>query len=608
MVCLSEAQSWRDEVQVDGRPYVPTVEQIHEAFDWIKSVRYNQPLHLGGDLAHLLLTPFPSGHTLGGTLFKLRSPTSGTILYATGINHTGERHLDGMVGGRGYDEGLIRPDLLIVEAGRANTVNHKRKEREKVLIDTITQTLDGGRSVLMPCDPSPRLLELLVLLDQHWSFRSKQRDFQYPLCLVSRTGQDVVNFAKSLVEWMGGLVKDSAAGEDILAVAAGRKRRKGGEDFTTLDFRHVRFFATPADLLQAFPINRPKVVLAVPPNMSHGPSRWLFTAMASTEGNVILLTGKGDDGTLTRELYDGARGTIELDLDSKVPLAGIELEEHLEAERQEHEKEAATKAAAERSRRMLEADDLDSDSDSDSESGEVQNANDYTGREVDDSRQMSFDIYVKGQQTRAAKGMARYRMFPFIERRARMDDYGEGLDIGQWLRKGREIAEEGETEEVREAKRKKEAEDKRMVSIMMQEIGVEEGKLMVECPARAAEQIHHRACYGNDQGVCGSCRYGGSTRWTGDQDHHWGSPASQTGTYDIGQLRRPMRSATSHTLPSELICTDSRPLAGRSNRKHARPLFHHPHLCPLYQRDHQDRRTRPVLLAHPRGRHLVPAQ
>ena len=60
---------------------------------------YDIQLTCLGELAHLLLTPFPSGHTLGGTLFKIRSPTSGTVLYAVGMNHTGERHLDGMVGG-----------------------------------------------------------------------------------------------------------------------------------------------------------------------------------------------------------------------------------------------------------------------------------------------------------------------------------------------------------------------------------------------------------------------------------------------------------------------------------------------------------------------------
>lgn len=73
VVCLSEAESWRSECQVtdadddtavgdDGEvvvkqgkqplrgPFVPTIEQIHEAFDWIKAIRYNQPLHLGGEL------------------------------------------------------------------------------------------------------------------------------------------------------------------------------------------------------------------------------------------------------------------------------------------------------------------------------------------------------------------------------------------------------------------------------------------------------------------------------------------------------------------------------------------------------------------------------
>lgn len=62
---------------------------------------------MSGDLSHVLLTPFPSGHTLGGSLFKLRSPTSGTVLYAVGMNHTSERHIDGMVGGESTPQGII---------------------------------------------------------------------------------------------------------------------------------------------------------------------------------------------------------------------------------------------------------------------------------------------------------------------------------------------------------------------------------------------------------------------------------------------------------------------------------------------------------------------
>ncbi|WRT67711.1 uncharacterized protein IL334_004683 [Kwoniella shivajii] len=543
VVCLTEVESWRAECPVEDAsdiangnraegsrpnkgkkplrgPFVPTMEEVHEAFDWIKAIRYNQPLHLGGDLSHLLLTPFPSGHTLGGTLFKIRSPTSGTILYAVGINHTSERHLDGMVGGQngptGYAEGVMRPDLLIIEGGRSEVVNVKRRDRETALLDLVTSTLESNHSVLLPCDPSPRLLELLVLLDQHWTFKlnptTKRRQtsstdpWSYPLCLVSRTGQDMVSFARSLIEWMGGVVKE-AGGEEVVGDLAGnkrggkRRRNAGatlGSEYGALDFRHVQFFLSPADLLQAYPLMKPKLVLAIPSTMSHGPSRFLFTTMASTEGNVVLLPSRGEDNTLARDLYkrweveqdegskwsrgrigrtSGLKGQLQLKMDFKVPLIGLELESHLESERLAKEREAAHQAAVDRSKRMLEADDLDESESEGSEDGEEAdgiivrrrdenvNANAFAG-DGEDVKTMSFDIYVKGQQMRVNRGvpgeMTRFRMFPFLERKGRkVDAYGEGLDIGQWVRKGREIEEEGETEEVREKKKQKEEEEER---------------------------------------------------------------------------------------------------------------------------------------------------
>ncbi|WVO19165.1 uncharacterized protein IAS62_000443 [Cryptococcus decagattii] len=460
VVCLAEAESWRSECPVESEgevagddgskkpfkgPFVPTVEEIHEAFDWIKAVRYSQPLHLGGDFSHLLLTPFASGHTLGGSLFKIRSPTSGM-----------------QNGPTGYVDGVLRPDLLIVEGGRSMVINPKRKEREAALIDTITSTLESNHSVLLPVDPSPRLLELMVLLDQHWTFKRtpkvKQQRYNeppadlwpYPLCIVSKTAQDMVAFARSLIDWMGGVVKDSTG-----------------------------------DMVD--------LVLAIPPTMSHGPSRFLFTAMANTEGNVIMLTGRSEEQTLARDLFNrwersqtaGSKwgegkighltqleGKLQVEMDSKVPLSGAELEAHMESERLQKEKDAAHKAAVDRSRRMLEADDLESDSESESEADglaggitvrRTEGANAYAG-DGEDVRTMSFDIYVKGQQMRSGRGaeMARFRMFPFVERKGRkIDQFGEGLDIGQWMRKGREIAEEGETEEVREAKKRKEEEEEK---------------------------------------------------------------------------------------------------------------------------------------------------
>lgn len=120
--------------------------------------------------------------------------------------------------------------------------------------DLITNTLNSVHSVLLPVDPSPRLLELLVLLDQHWTFKLQPNPLNplpplqmwpFPLCLVSRTAQDMVNFARSLIEWMGGVVRDS--GED--EVLESRKNKKGkrqrktggalGSEYGALDFRQV---------------------------------------------------------------------------------------------------------------------------------------------------------------------------------------------------------------------------------------------------------------------------------------------------------------------------------------------------------------------------------
>lgn len=249
-------------------------------------------------------------------------------------------------------------------------------------------------------------------------------------------------------------------------------------------------------LLRKHPMNEPKLVLAVPTTLSHGPSRFLFTAMAQTPGNVVLLTNRGEDNTLARELFsrweddqaDDAKwgnakigevialqGPLKFEMDERIPLSGEELEQYEEKERQKKEREAAQQAALDRSKRMLEADDLESDSDSESEdegaggilTARTEGANAFAG-DGEDLRTMSFDIFVKGQQTRVGRGvageMARFRMFPFLAKARRVDSYGEGLDIGQWVRKGREIEEEGETEEVREAKRRKLEEEEKAVS------------------------------------------------------------------------------------------------------------------------------------------------
>ena len=72
-------------------------------------------------------------------MWKIRSPSSGTILYAVNLNHLRERHLDGTVilkgnGSGGVYETLARPDLFITDTDRVNNISCRRKDRDAQLI------------------------------------------------------------------------------------------------------------------------------------------------------------------------------------------------------------------------------------------------------------------------------------------------------------------------------------------------------------------------------------------------------------------------------------------------------------------------------------------
>lgn len=57
-------------------------------------------------------------------------------------------------------------------------------------------------------------------------------------------------------------------------------------------------------MLERYSSREPKLILAVPASLSHGPSRALFSDFAAVPDNVVLLTGRSEDGTLGRNLFD----------------------------------------------------------------------------------------------------------------------------------------------------------------------------------------------------------------------------------------------------------------------------------------------------------------
>ena len=185
-----------------------------------------------------------------------------------------------------------------------------------------------------------------------------------------------------------------------------------------------------------------------------------------------------------------------------MPLQGAELEAYLQKERAAKEREAAQQAALVRSQRMLEADEDESDSESDSdadeedevrqalrgESGDVEMDVDAStgltksqrkrgekgldgdwgldGDEGLTKHLLSYDIFLKGNVSKSTSFFKtagiqtqRFRMFPYVEKKRRVDEYGETIDVGMWLRKGKAFEELAEDEESKDQKRRLQAEE-----------------------------------------------------------------------------------------------------------------------------------------------------
>ncbi|CAD6932413.1 unnamed protein product [Tilletia laevis] len=542
---------------------IPSVGEIEEAFEAISTVRYLQPTHLvEGKLVGMSLTAYSAGHSLGGTVWKIRSPLSGTILLALEYNHNRERHLDGTallassgaaagVSAGGSTGGVLdavrRADVLVTDVGRGLLTNAKRKDKDAALLSLIDRTLKSGNSLFFPVDPSARLLELLILFDQHWAYayastapnpnsnNSNGAPPRLPLCLVSKTGKEMLQRARTFMEWMTreGAGSPAALAAQQAAEEKERNEKRGGPNQRRwgqqrdragpLEFRYLRVFTSIEAMDEVIPPNEPKVVLAVPPSLTHGPSRRLVQRFAEKKDDVIVLTHRGEPDSLARWLWNqwdergeglgkGGKGewmkgkvgsevglegvTYRLELLSEVPLVGDELRLYQEVHKASLEKTAQQRLVQARQRRTLEADEDDSDSDSDSgseddddafgelagpgargggfaepgstsrkrvhaaafgaaaaERGRGTAAMDAQNEGDGVSTTLSFDIYLKGNASRAAGGFfgtranlgaggedgrsIRFRMFPFVERKRRVDAFGEVVDVGRWLNKQR---------------------------------------------------------------------------------------------------------------------------------------------------------------------------
>ncbi|MBW0463570.1 hypothetical protein O181_003285 [Austropuccinia psidii MF-1] len=339
-------------------------------------------------------------------------------------------------------------------------------------LDSITQTLKSSHSVLIPSDPSARLIELICLLNSHWN---QCRLDHFPICLVSQAGNQSVAFIRLLTKWMPPAFSQSSFNNS-------KRRRIKSSDQGLFRLRQLRIFDSIEALDSDSSIRHPRVIIAIPMSMKYEFARTLFSRMASTEGTLIVLnspvsalahSSEKDLGYLVHQLVtatahlkakdpkasEKASGktfqllhlntTIKVELRRKVLLEGTELEDYLAEERRANQEKAKMAAMPSRSHKVTEdresGDSLskpDSDMDVNVDGQDLMGCSDWDDF-ADDQQPTGIDIYVKGSAGKCPGGgrLPRFKMFPFKERQRTVDSYGEVVDVNDWLKIGDALGE-----------------------------------------------------------------------------------------------------------------------------------------------------------------------
>lgn len=392
-----------------------TLDDVDLAFERVIQLKYNQSIALKGKGQGLTITPLAAGHMIGGTIWKIVKDGEEDIIYSVDFNHKKERHLNGCV-----LESLSRPSLLITDAYNANYNQARRRFRDEQLLTNILQTLRNGGNVLIAVDTAGRVLELAHMLDQLW--RNPESGLSaYSLALINNVCYNVIEFAKSYVEWMSDKIMKSFEGQRN----------------NPFQFKHLQLCYKLNDLNR---VREPKVVLASQPDLECGFSRDLFVNWSTNPRNTIILTQRCSPGTLTFQLQEqcnlnkGSPFMITLDIKQRVLLEGQELEDYMKQEKLKNKSTASDKTKVTDSDSESENEESDDDLmqvdgiSSNLESPTVNGSTHHSHSNV-----VKHDLMMPKNEGKVKGGgffkqaKKSYPMFPAPERKIKWDDYGESI-------------------------------------------------------------------------------------------------------------------------------------------------------------------------------------
>lgn len=265
-----------------GRPPY-TLEDMDDAFASMRTIKYSQTLYLPTrEKPRLSITAHCAGHVVGGAFYVLQRLQDETSVVITSTYHIAkELHLDSST--------LLQygatPDVLITRPGGPampllSQLYQTKKlkpplvtQSQRALIEHILSVLRRDGNVLLPVDASGRVLELVLLLSQHWEKHRLQG--AYNLVWLGSMVGNTVDFSRAQLEWM--------------AAALGNQFESYGKDHPYA-LKPVKLCTSVVELEAVMANGNPTCVLANGLSLDHGPARDLLLKWADNDNHAILFT------------------------------------------------------------------------------------------------------------------------------------------------------------------------------------------------------------------------------------------------------------------------------------------------------------------------------
>lgn len=374
-----------------------TLDDIDAAFQNVTRLTYSQNYHLSDKGEGIVIAPHVAGHLLGGTVWKITKDGE-DVIYAVDFNHRKERHLNGTV-----LESFVRPAVLITDAYNSLNNQPSRRQRDHEFLDAIMKTLRADGKVLLPVDTAGRVLELILILEQHWA----QHHLTYPIFFLTYVSSSTIEFVKSFLEWMN----DSIA-----------KSFEHTRDNAFL-LKHVSLLINKSEL-EKVP-EGPKIVLASMASLEAGFSHDIFAEWATDPKNLVLFTERGQFGTIARMLQaDPPPKAVKITLSQRVPLVGEELAAY--EEEQKRKKEETLKASLVKEEEVNTGSDPNLSDPMVIDSRETHTLSDAGAAASGGYKDILIDGFVPPSTSVAP-------MFPIFENSAAWDDFGEVINPDDYM-------------------------------------------------------------------------------------------------------------------------------------------------------------------------------